>query len=248
MQKTTVVIPCHNEEKRLDSEAFCEFVRENPGISFCFVDDGSADGTRAVLTALCGRCEGRAKVVDLPRNAGKAHAVRRGILEALADPSIELVGYLDADLATPLSEIILLAEALVGKKGCQMVLGSRVRRLGSCVCRKAKRHYAGRLFATVVSILLKLPVYDTQCGAKLFRAQLAKRVFADPFRCRWLFDVEILARILQYFGRKEALQMLQEVPLRAWSDKGGSTLTLPYVLRVPLDLLRIMVHVRMKGI
>ncbi|MBD3391704.1 MAG: glycosyltransferase [Chitinivibrionales bacterium] len=248
MQKTVIVVPCHNESRRLPVEEFSSFCIGHPGISFIFVNDGSTDATHHSLAELADACGPRATAIDLARNVGKGGAVRRGILAALEEQSPDVVGYLDADLATPLPGILSLLDTLNSTGGCEMVMGSRVRLLGSRVQRTPHRHYLGRIFATTVSIMLKLPVYDTQCGAKLFTARLAKRVFAEPFRCRWLFDVEILARVLQYYGHARAGRMIHEVPLYEWSDKSGSKLTPGCALMVPVDLLRILVHVKMAGI
>jgi hypothetical protein len=102
--------------------------------------------------------------------------------------------------------------------------------MGRMVERNAWRHYMGRVFATVVSMMLRLPIYDTQCGAKLFRASPRTRaIFAEPFLARWTFDVEILARRIRVAAAEPSQappieSVLIEVPLRAWRDVPGSKL------------------------
>ena len=80
-----------------------------------------------------------------------------------------IVGYFDADLATPVAELERLL-AVIGKDPqLEAVLASRVALLGHSIQRKPTRHYLGRLYATAASLALGVAVYDTQCGAKLFR-------------------------------------------------------------------------------
>jgi hypothetical protein len=117
-----------------------------------------------------------------------------------------------------------------------------VRLLGRDVRRKASRHYLGRLFATVVSTMLRLPVYDTQCGAKLFRAtpELAG-ILAEPFLSRWVFDVEIIARQMRASGLDagQVEQQIVECPLRRWDDVAGSKVHATDFLTAFWDVVRI---------
>ncbi|MDQ1419024.1 MAG: hypothetical protein QOJ52_986, partial [Acidimicrobiaceae bacterium] len=77
------------------------------------------------------------------------------------------------------------------------MLGSRIARLGSTIERTARRHLLGRVFATAASVALGCQVYDTQCGAKVFRVTPALTVALQrPFRSAWAFDVELQSRLL----------------------------------------------------
>jgi glycosyltransferase involved in cell wall biosynthesis len=221
---TVIVVPCYNEARRLDVRAFSAFVSNTPHVRFLFVNDGSNDGTGRLLEQFS-QTNPRALIVTaLSRNAGKAEAVRQGMLRAL-ELGPAFAGYWDADLSTPLDAILEFRRHLQTHASCEIVLGARVKLLGRRIDRRIVRHYAGRVFATAASMALKLPVYDTQCGAKLFRVTpLLPDLFATPFRSRWVFDVEILARLLN-LGRAsgfDAATAIYELPLMEWRDVSGS--------------------------
>jgi dolichyl-phosphate beta-glucosyltransferase len=239
MNQAVIVVPCYNEAERLDAGAFRRHAAEGHPHRFLFVNDGSTDATLDVLRSLFREDPARFAVEDLPRNSGKAEAVRRGVLRAL-DEGADLVGFWDADLATPLEVIPEFRRLFEADPDVQIVLGSRVRLLGRNIQRRAARHYLGRGFATVASLVLGLPVYDTQCGAKLLRASdEVRRLFAEPFRSRWIFDVELLARLIRHRKAAGALPLEQgicELPLPEWREVGGSKLKPRDFVRALFDL------------
>jgi glycosyltransferase involved in cell wall biosynthesis len=237
-----LVVPCYNEGARLDPRSFVGFRLPSYRLEFCFVNDGSTDDTLSLLTRMCDQNPGLGFVLDFPRNRGKAEAVRQGLLAGLGRGAT-VVGFWDADLATPLSELPRLGEVFSSRPETEIVLGSRVRLLGRSIDRSTARHYLGRVFATGASIVLGLPVYDTQCGAKLFRANPNLRaVLAEPFITRWVFDVELLARYRRHLraaGQNDLERRVFELPLMRWSDVPGSKVRPWDFFRSGLELLRI---------
>lgn len=244
-RSTMVVVPCRNEARRIEPDAFLGYVREEEETALLFVDDDSTDDTRRVLEEMAAERPGAVSVLGLDshEHGGKAEAVRRGILAALeGDP--RFVGYLDADLATPLREVSRLRQVLEEEPEVSFVLGSRVQLLGRTIRRRPLRHYFGRVFATAASLVLGIPVYDTQCGAKLLRVRPETRgLFEEPFHSPWIFDVELLARFLERRAddapSRVRVDQLYEVPLERWTDVEGSQVRLKDFVQAPLDLLRI---------
>jgi dolichyl-phosphate beta-glucosyltransferase len=229
-----LVIPCYNEASRLDLAVFEAALTHNLRLNLLFVDDGSNDKTFDILSALKSKYAGRWDVLRLSRNLGKAEAVRAGVLYAGLQYSY--IGYWDADLSTSFDEIPAMLAKL--ERGKLLVMASRWKRLGAEVKRSELRHYIGRVFATMASNILRLPVYDSQCGAKLFKAEVTV-LFKEPFITRWLFDVELLARMRNQYGRNLILERVEEHPVQKWIEKGNSRIRFSDMLRVPLDLLRI---------
>ena len=222
------VVPCYNEAKRTDFTAFKTWQGENPDVEFFFVNDGSTDDTLRVLNSHFDN----EHVIDLSQNQGKAEAVRQAMAKVCEEGRHSHIGFLDADLATPLTEIKFFKEQV--DKGKLVIMGSRWLHLGANIKRKWYRHYLGRVFATAASILLNLPVYDTQCGAKLFGLKELKAVVGEPFISKWIFDVELFMR-LQKSG--VPISTWYEIPLENWEDVAGSRLKLTDFLKAPLEML-----------
>jgi glycosyltransferase involved in cell wall biosynthesis len=234
-----LVVPCYNEAARLDPAAFVNFAAAHPGLQLVMVDDGSEDGTAEILERMRAAAPAAVLVVRHSPRRGKAEAVRAGILAAFArDPA--LVGFFDADLSTPLRAIDDFLAVFRARPHVEFILGSRVMLMGRDIRRKPVRHYLGRVFATAASQALDLPVYDTQCGAKMLRANAATAtLFADPFRSPWVFDVELIARYLRLpapAGTPARRDRLYELVLPAWHDKPGSKLRWYDFARAIIDL------------
>jgi glycosyltransferase involved in cell wall biosynthesis len=240
--RARIVVPCYNEALRLDVAALRDFVARAPDIAFTLVDDGSSDDTWSLISALAAELPG-VDGLRLARNAGKAEAVRRGVLHALDLQDAPVVGYWDADFSTPLQTILDMAAELEAHPDLMMLMASRVQLLGRTIERHALRHYAGRFVATAAAAVLGLRVYDTQCGAKLMRASPALAAcFARPFLTRWMFDVELIARVVDRQGQAAAGSRIREYPIPSWRDVAGSKISTRAGLRALFDLVRIRRH------
>ena len=233
-----VIIPCFNEADRLPADAFVDYTNAHPDVRFCFVDDGSSDQTRALLEQTAARNPNGLDALILPQNQGKAGAVRAGMLH-IAGRDCTHIGFLDADLATPLDAIADFRAILDVQPGLELLMGSRVKIFGTQIERDGFRHYAGRVIATCISTILQLGVYDTQCGAKFFRRDVVQDLFSEPFLSPWLFDVEILARLIRQHGRNGLTGRVAEMPLKQWLEKGGSKVKLSYFFKLWYELYRI---------
>lgn len=243
MRKTAIVTPCYNEADRLNTDEFLSLTASSSQIVFIFVNDGSSDNTGEIIKTMVSKNQNNMRYINLEKNLGKAEAVRRGFQEAF-DDSFEQIGFWDADLSTPLTAIDDLA-GVMERENANIVIGSRVRLMGKSIERRASRHYLGRVFATMASLALNLPVYDTQCGAKLFRnTEFLRQVFEKPFMSDWIFDVETLARFDLYeraAGGPGLKKTLIEYPLKEWKDIKGSKMKPYHFVKAMWDMGRIIV-------
>lgn len=237
--RTGIVMPCYNEAGRLQEGRLMDFLSENPAITICLVNDGSSDATLEALNRMKASAPAQVEVVDLPRNSGKGAAVREGVLYLAGMGGFDAIGFWDADLQIPADYIPMFVDKM--REGDRlMVTACRVSRLGTDLQVSGLRHLISRSFAATVSFVLALPVYDTQCGAKLMHADMAAKLFDKPFVSRWIFDVEIFARLINIVGRAEVRKRVLEFPLERLYEAEGSRIKLMDWLKVPFSLLRVM--------
>ncbi len=237
--KIGVVIPCYNEEKRLNSKEFSTFISQNENFVFCFVNDGSSDNTPHLLSDMKDTNPSKVEIIHLLKNRGKAEAVRNGLLLLAKDSSIDFIGYMDADLATPLLELHSIM-SIIATKNKKVVFGSRIIHLGAKVKRNFFRFIFGRIFATIVSRwILELPIYDTQCGFKFFEKGDLSALIQDPFKSKWFFDIEIFKRFNLKYGKDYLNENGYECFLETWEDKLGTKLTIFDFLKTPIELIKL---------
>ncbi len=246
------MIPCYNEAKRIPLLVFADFLARHEEISVCFVDDGSKDSTNEMLQEFVAQNPDASCLITLPKNKGKAEAVRQGILDMLAiEGSCESSGLWDADRATPISQSLEFMAKLTGDPMIFAVVGSRWPHLGANIERGSMRSFIGEIMASVITRYLKLNIYDSQCGAKIFRADIARELFGRKFVSRWLFDVEVFTRMKRVFTRRldvDAAVMMNvhchEFPLRTWRDVPGSKLGISNAFDIFVEIIRIAWHYR----
>jgi dolichyl-phosphate beta-glucosyltransferase len=241
----TLVLPAYNEETRLGpalDELFGYLHRRGtdardgrpgsaelpPLVRVLVVDDGSTDGTAALVRARPELADGELTLLTVPHD-GKGSAVRAGMLQADGD----YVVFADADMATPPDELPLLCEALAG---ADAAYGSRIQPDGSDMraSQPGWRRLLGKTFHALASLWVVGPVQDTQCGFKGFRREVAQDVFARQRITSIVFDVELIY-LVRRRGYRHAV-----VPIR-WADRRGSRMHpgIRLAIRVAWDLFRI---------
>ena len=230
----TVVIPCYNEEQRLPRtlEQIERFLAGRPAsYELILVDDGSADGTRQVMDRAAERNRS-VRVEALPHNRGKGRALAAGV-ESARGKEILLT---DADLSTPIEELDKLQAAL--SDGAGIAIASRALR-GSRVevSQPLYRVIMGKGFNLIVQAVLLPGIWDTQCGFKLFRAEVAHRVFAGLVTDGFGFDPEVL-----YRARRQGVKIV-EVPV-VWRNSAPTKVS---ALRSSLDMLKHVLWIRFKS-
>lgn len=228
--KLSIVIPAYNEAGRLPAtleRIIAYFDTRSVDYELLVVDDGSSDETAAAAEAIIDRLGERGRVLRNPQNLGKGASVRRGMLAARG----ARVLFSDADLSAPIEELPKLEQAL--DAGAEIAIGSRgVDRSLIEERQSLGRSLMGRLFNLVVQLFAVRGISDTQCGFKLFAAEVVSPIFARTRVERFGFDVEVLA-LAQRLGVPIA-----EVPVR-WRNSPGSRVTLGQGARAFLDPVRV---------
>ena len=228
METLSIVIPAYNEEQRLPAtlDRILAYAERSPIpiAEILVVDDGSRDGTAALVEARGGIL----RLVRNPGNRGKGYAVRNGMLAATGDWILST----DADLSAPIEELDKLIAA-ARRENAVVAIGSRA--LNRKLVKKHQpmmRELSGRAFNIVMRAVTGLPFRDTQCGFKLFRKDAAKNIFPRQIEDGFSFDVEDLV-IAQVLGLRSI-----EVPVE-WSNVEGTKVSLAQGVKSFADLVRI---------
>ena len=243
--KVAIIIPCYNEADRLDANKFTEYLLQNTHVHFYFIDDGSTDNTIIILNGIISKFSNNVTILRNESNKGKAESVRLGVIESIA-MNHDFIGYLDADLATPIEEIDHLLNIIKSDTNKEVVFASRIQLAGNEIKRNYFRHFIGRLFATCVSFFLKIKIYDTQCGAKIFSKKVCEKIFEEKFISQWLFDVELFARLISVYGLDKTIEISFEQPVRRWVDIKESKIKPIYFLKAPFEFLKIVRHYKLR--
>ncbi|WP_405202285.1 dolichyl-phosphate beta-glucosyltransferase [Dokdonia sp. LLG6352-1] len=244
--KTGIIIPCYNEEKRLNTEAFVKFIKENRDYHLCFVNDGSKDKTLEVLYSMKEQAPNAISIVDVKKNSGKATAVRAGARFLYSKSTISTIGFMDADLSTDFRDFKDLVKTL-NTEGKLVVFGSR-NALGSGeIERNFMRNMFSKFVKQFILLILGLPIRDTQCGAKVFTRSIVPAVYDNAFTSRWLFDVEIFLRLKKYLGKENTMNNIFEQPLMRWVHVDDSKLGMKDALQIPMNLTQIWFNYAVKN-
>jgi len=232
LAKLSVVVPCYNEEQRLPrtiEQIERYLASRGEQYELILVDDGSADGTHGVMDDAAARNEA-VRIVTLPRNRGKGRALAEGVHASRG----ETVLVTDADLSTPIDELAKLEAALAAGAGVAIasraIKGSRVE-----LSQPIYRVLMGKAFNVIVQLLLLPGIWDTQCGFKLFRGDIARDVFAGLTTDGFGYDPEVL-----YLAKKKGVR-IAEVPV-VWRN---SAPTKVMAIRSSADMFRHVVGVRL---
>lgn len=229
MIRLSVIIPAYNEEKRiertmLDVDGYLE--KQNFEYEIIVVDNNSNDKTFEVVKTLESTSVQNARVVK-ETVKGKGAAVRRGIFESQGEFAV----FMDADNATPISEIEKFWPFL--EQGIEVVIGSRYQDPSSVKIRQPfYKILLSRMSNILIQIVLIPHIKDTQCGFKAFKTTAAKDIFKNLTIFGWAFDMELLAIALKLSFR------IKEVPV-SWEEHGGSHVPLKAYIQSLIDLFRI---------
>ena len=227
MVKLSIVIPAYNEEKRIKKtlEAYCMFFNKKIDFELQVIVNGCTDNTLNVVSETAKK-HPQIKYKDIGKVASKGAAVQAGFNIAQG----ELIGFVDADLATPPKAFYDLVQNIEGYDG---VVASRWMKDSKIDQRQSlTRIIAGRAFNKLVNVFFHLHLKDTQCGAKLFRKEAIKKVNPQLGITRWAFDVDLL-----YHMKRDSYK-IKEIPTE-WNEPGGSHLKSSTIIEMFFAILRL---------
>lgn len=216
IKSISIVLPFYNEKKRILSclNQIKKFKPIKIITEFIFVDDGSNDGTDLIIKNFLKKEKRQWKLIKIKKNMGKGYALKMGVLNA----KNQWILTSDTDMSVPLEQILKWNKNKYFKKNCSIYFGSREHN-NSIVETKIYRKVLGKIFRTIIKILLKITVNDTQCGYKLYKSAIGKKIFKDLTLNKFEHDLEII------LNAQKINQSIIELPVE-WTHKKNSKLNI----------------------
>jgi len=231
--KIVVIVPCFNEEDRLNLMYFNE-LRAIQDTVWIFVDDGSTDNTSKILKSYSKEMN----VINLrmERNVGKSNAIAYGMNFATREfANIGWIGFLDSDGAFTSDDVKRIINMTSGIKGYDAIYTSRVKMAGRNIKRNNARHIVARLIVSLFGLVWRDIPYDTQSGFKLYKySDHYNSILIKPFKTKWFFDIEISTRYLEY--KKKQINVWEE-PVSSWFDISGSKINYRQTFRISVEVI-----------
>lgn len=191
--KVGIIIPCYNEEKRIDAEAFIKFINSKKEYHLCFVNDGSTDNTLSVLNRIKSEMMTKVSIVDMKKNMGKTYAIRAGARYLFNRQSVDYIGYMDADSFSDLNDFEDIVNNIENSDDSPIVFSPISGAGGS------KKGFLEKLMSKmVVQIIYGSSITDKV--VRLFKRKCAPIVFRKEFENKSSFDIEMMLRLKESFN------------------------------------------------
>jgi dolichyl-phosphate beta-glucosyltransferase len=227
----SIIIPAYNEEQRLPStlDQILSFLKEQSYFAeVLVVENGSRDRTYEIASEFAKRYPNLYVIQE--KHRGKGNAIRHGMLQARGEYRFMC----DADLSMPIVELNKFLPPVLN--GADIAIASREVKGAVRYNEPYLRHLTGRVFNTLIRLLVLPNLQDTQCGFKCFHAQVAEEVFQYLTLTGWSFDVEIL-----YIARQKGYQ-IREIPIHWYFNADTKISVMKDSWRMFLDLLTIRIN------
>jgi len=228
-----LLIPAYNEEHRVEPvlRDYARYFQEHYRGKFQLVVvlNGCRDNTRGVVQRVAADYPA-ISFREFREPIGKGGALIEGLKLA---PLADLIGYVDADGATPpraFHELVKRSGEADGVIASRWLPGAVLH-----VEQSGKRQFASRVFHAMVELFFQMHLKDTQCGAKVMRRQAVEKIHSALRIADMAFDINLL------YSLKHAGFRILEVPTE-WTDKIGSKVTL---LRTSLVMFLSVVRIRL---
>lgn len=228
----SIVIPAFEESSKIarDVETAAAFLADKAIVGeIIVIDDGSKDKTSFIAEGVKIPPQVTRKVIRYQPHRGKGHAVRTGVMESKG----KYVMFADSGNCVPYEDILPGLELLKNRQ-CDIAHGSR--KMQGCHIGRPQslyRRICSRFFHWYVVYAMKIPAEftDTQCGFKIYRGDVARRLYCESVTDGFAFDIEIITRA------QRAGYRIKEFPIR-WSCDRDSRLSPSRSFRQVLSELR----------